>query len=335
MDTLRYTPQPKGHAQAREAISRYYAEAGHTVSPEAIHCTSGTSEAYSFLFKLLCDPENSILIPNPSYPLFEHLAALDSVRLRPYRLRRSAQGRWRIDFASLDDACAERPRAVVVVNPSNPVGAYLDPDDLAHLRVFCERRNIALIVDEVFWDYPLQRNIVRARTVNEAELLCFTLNGLSKLAGLPQFKLGWIVSSGPEELVQEARSRLDLIADAYLSVGGPVMLAADRLLQSRFDIQEEIRSRCTSNYAVLTELLACFSSLSVPEIQGGWNAIIQLPQGTDDEHWALNLLRKGKVLIHPGYFFDFPRGAHAVVSLLTPPDVFVEGVQRIVKDLGE
>ncbi|MCZ7557611.1 MAG: pyridoxal phosphate-dependent aminotransferase [Bacteroidia bacterium] len=334
-EVLRYSPHPKGLAAAREAISRYYADAGCTVSADAIHCTAGTSEAYSFLFKLLCDPENSVLIPHPAYPLFEYLAALDSVRLRPYKLRRSAQGLWRIDFGSLDDACSDRPRAVVVVNPSNPVGAYLDPDDLAHLRVFCERRNIALIVDEVFWDFPLARNVLRSRTVEENSILTFTLNGLSKLAGLPQLKLGWIVSSGPERLVAQARSRLDLIADAFLSVGTPVMLAADTLLTSRVSVQEEIRTRCITNYAVLKELLSCFSSLHVPEVQGGWTAVINLPKDTDEEHFAMNLLRKQSVYVHPGYFFDFPRGVHAVVSLLTPPAMFAEGVKRIAVEVGE
>ena len=264
---LHYAPHPRGLPAAREAISRYYAESGCSVAADRIHCTSGTSEGYSFLFKLLCDPENSVLVPHPAYPLFEYLAALDGVRLRPYRMRRSAMGRWRIDFGSLDDACSDRPRAVIVVNPANPVGAYLDPDDLAHLRVFCMRKNIALIVDEVFWDYPLVRNPIRARTVEEKEILCFTLNGLSKLAGLPQCKLGWIVSSGPEELVEQAQARLDIIGDAYLSVGTPVMLAAEAFLRSREGIQEEIRTRCGTNLSVLSELLSCFSDLIVLEIQ--------------------------------------------------------------------
>ncbi|HOJ02404.1 MAG TPA: pyridoxal phosphate-dependent aminotransferase [Bacteroidota bacterium] len=326
----RYTPAPRGLRSAREAIARYYAADGHVVNPEHIHCCSGTSEAYSFVFKLLCDPENSVLVPHPAYPLFEHLASLDGVRLRPYRLRRTPLGRWRIDFGSLDDACAERPRAVIVVNPSNPVGAYLDPEDLAHLRAFCLRRGIAMIVDEVFWDYPLATVGARARTVEDAEVLCFTLNGLSKLRGLPQLKLAWIMSSGPRALLEQALARLDIIADAYLSASTPVMLAGARLLDTGAPLHKAIHDRCAANLRALREMLAGHTSLQLQEPCGGWSAVIDLPRDTDEERWVIRLLKEQGVYVHPGYFFDFPRGSHVVLSLLPDEALFREGVQRML-----
>lgn len=330
VDLETYTPTARGLIQCREAISRYYADDGKHVPPDNVHCTSGSSEAYAFLFKLLCNPGDSVLTPLPAYPLFEHLAALDGVRIRPYNLRRSPLGRWRIDVASLDHAYNESSRAVIVVNPTNPLGEYLDPDDMRQLRSFCCQRNLPLIVDEVFWDFDLGGRDQSVRTVEEQAVLCFTLNGLSKLAALPQLKLAWIVTSGPSTMLEDALVRLDFIADAYLSVGTPVMQAAEALLARRGPVQQCIRERCKHNLGTLCELLVGCDTLLACKPKGGWSVVLDISRYADEESLALRLLRDQAVFVYPGYFFDFPVGKHLVLSLLPEPQVFAEGVRRLL-----
>lgn len=277
------------------------------------------------LFRLLCDPGDDVCVAYPAYPLFDYLAALEGIRLQPYHLRRTPLDTWRISFPSLEEAIGERTRAVVVVNPSNPAGNYLQSDELRRLDDLCAARDLALIVDEVFCDYA-HIDTQPARTVGGMpRALRFTLNGISKLLGLPQLKLGWIVTEGPDDLRAEAVSRLDVIADAYLGTGTPVMEAAERLLSLRADIQAQILSRCRTNLDLLQRELG--ARILAPE--GGWNAVISLDPGTRDEQWALDLLSERHVLVHPGYLFDFPQGAYAVVSLLPEEHVFAEGIRRI------
>lgn len=339
-----YDPQPRGLPVAREAIAGYYAEtegvrggpvgasAPRGLDPSHIHCTSASSEAYSMLFKLLCAPGDEICIPHPAYPLFSWLAALDAVAVRPYDLRLAPDGRWCIDMHALDLSLTPRTRAVIVVNPSNPAGNYLRPEEFVQLDALCARRGIALIVDEVFWDFPLDARIDedgrRQRTVGtQGEALRFTINGLSKLLGLPQVKLGWIVTEGPARLRDEALARLDIIADAYLSVSAPVMRAAAGLFTLRDSLQRQIRTRCDENLAAALALHGDAVDGGVllhPE--GGWSALLRLPDGASEEDTALRFLEQRHVLTHPGSLFDFPRGAFLVLSLLPESAMFREAV---------
>jgi aspartate/methionine/tyrosine aminotransferase len=310
--------------EARAAVSRYY---GSRVDTSRILLTASTSEAYGFLFKLLANPGDEILVPRPSYPLFEFLAALDAVRVVQYPL--SYHGRWAIDFEALAGRITPRTRAVVIVNPNNPTGSFLKKSELARLVELCRGREMAIISDEVFSDYALRDDPARVSSlVDVEEVLAFSLSGLSKVAGLPQMKLGWIVASGPESVRQQAIDRLELIADTYLSVGAPVQWAAVSLLESREGIQAQIRDRVTKNLEYLRSRIGAESPWRVLPVEGGWYAVIQAPRIHSEEEWVLALLDRDNVLVQPGFFFDFDEEAFLVVSLLTRTDIFEEGIQR-------
>jgi alanine-synthesizing transaminase len=319
-EALRYNPSPRGLVSAREAVASYYAERGREVSPDRILLTASTSEAYAYLFKLLADPGDEILTPRPSYPLFEYLAALESVTVRQYPLR--YDGTWHVDFVELERAVSPRTRAIVVVNPNNPTGSFLKPDEFARLQSLALDRGIAILSDEVFWDYgfvPTSRGEDRALT--------FTMSGLSKIAGLPQMKLGWIAAGG--EGADPAIERLELIADTYLSVASPVQLALPQLLALSGDVRAQIRARTRDNLDALQSALAG-SPVNVLNLEGGWSAVLQVPRIRSEQEWALHLLGESDVLVQPGYFFDFESEAFLVVSLLTPREVFDEGIRRII-----
>ena len=314
----RYDPQPRGLLETRQVIAARY-----QVDPEQLVLTASTSEAYSFLFKLLCDPGDTVLVPQPSYPLFEFLATLESVRVRHYPL--VFDGRWQIDFAELAEECTDDVRAIVVVNPNNPTGSFLREPDLAQLRELGR----PLICDEVFTDYGLTDDPARVTTVaHESELLAFALSGLSKPAALPQMKLGWMVVAGPHR--HAALERLDIIADTYLSVGTPVQLAAPKLLALAPAMQQQIRARVTQNRTELVRALGPHSPAQVLPTDGGWYATIRLPRTRSEEQWALELLDDG-VLVHPGYFFDFAEEAYIVVSMLPEPARFAAACERLAR----
>ncbi len=361
-----YRPEPRGDPAARQAVAAHYARRGHAVSPERIVLTASTSEAYALLFKLLADPGESVLVPRPSYPLFEYLAALESVRVTTYPL--VYDGRWALDLAAIESAVApgggpgesgpgERGpaeggarsavRAIVVVNPNNPTGSGLRPAERTALEALAARRDLALISDEVFLDYlrgdagagpavsMLSAAVRPPGASGGSDGLVFTLGGLSKSCGLPQMKLGWIVVGGPDPAAREALARLELIADTYLSVGTPVQRAAARLLEIGEGIQVVIRERVVRNRAALRAATASVSSCRVLESDGGWSAVLHVPAVVPEEDLVLALLARDDVLVHPGYFFDFPREAYLVLSLLPPPDVFDEGVRRLLARAGD
>ncbi len=318
--SLRYEPDPAGLHVAREAIASYYAG---QVDAGRIIVTASTSEAYGFIFKLLADPGDEVLVPRPSYPLFEFLAALESVRVVNYPL--TYHGRWAIDFDALAARITSRTRAIVLVNPNNPTGSFLKKAELAQLVELCRGRDIALVSDEVFSDYGFQEDRERVSSlVGVDEILTFSLSGLSKVAGLPQLKLGWIVTSGP------ALERLELIADTYLSVAAPVQWAAPSLLASRGNIQSQIMERVRANLAFLRNRIGPESPWRVLDVEGGWYATMQAPRIRTEEEWVLSLLAEDQVLVQPGFFFDFETEAFLVVSLLTRPEVFREGIKRIL-----
>jgi alanine-synthesizing transaminase len=327
--TLSYEPDPKGLRAAREAVARYYADKGARVDPERIVLTASTSEAYSWLFKLLCDPGDQVLVPEPSYPLFGWLTALESVASVPYELR--FDGEWHLEPGSLRTAldAAPRARALLVVSPGNPTGAFLKEAERALLAQACRERGLALISDEVFADFAARPDPRRVATVAaHDDVLSFALSGLSKVAGLPQLKLSWCAVSGPVAEADRAVAQLELIADTFLSVGSPVQHAAAALLESRHSFQRALRERLERNLRALHAARPDGAPWDVLPAEGGWSAILSVPRARSEEAWALALLEAG-VLAHPGYFFDFPSGAHLVLSLLPEEAIFAEAVARI------
>jgi alanine-synthesizing transaminase len=328
--SLRYEPDAAGLPAARAAVSRYYSSAlGGNVSPDRILLTASTSEAYAFVFKLLADPGDEVLVPSPSYPLFDYLAALDSVRVVQYPL--VYQGGWAIDFDALGSSITSRSRAIVLVNPNNPTGSFLKQFELNSLLALCLEHNLPLISDEVFADYAFQDQspLVRSLTGID-EILTFCLSGLSKVAALPQLKLGWIVAGGPPPHREKAFERLELIADTYLSVSAPVQWAAPVLLGLRVEMQRQILARVLANRTFLASQIGPASPWKLLSTEGGWYAVLEAPRIQSEEDWVLNLLNEDGVLVQPGFFFDFVREAFLVISLLTPEDVFREGVRRIL-----
>lgn len=326
--SLLYEPSPAGLMEARQAVCAYYAERGHSVDPDRVLLTASTSEAYSYVFKLMADPGDEVLVPRPSYPLFGFLAELDSVVVKQYSL--TYHGGWGIDFDSIKNAVTARTRAIVIVNPNNPTGSFLKQHELEALVECCKNRNLALICDEVFADYSFTPDAHRASTLVDVDhVLTFSLSGLSKIGGLPQMKLGWIVLGGPAALREQAMERLELIADTYLSVGTPVQHALPRLLELSASVRGEIAARVRGNLELLrnvTKGLPCH----VLELEGGWYATLQVPRTRTEEEWALDLLRSDSVLVQPGFFYDFESEAFLVLSLLPRPDQFQQGVTRLV-----
>lgn len=329
---MRYDPAPAGMRSAREAVAAYYADRGESVRVEDILLTSSTSEAYALLFKLLCDPGDEVLVPRPSYPLFDYLAAMESVVVRQYALRYDA--RWAIDFDALEKEIGPRTRAIVAVHPNNPTGSFVKRDERARLDAICARRGIALLSDEVFLDYGNDPGEARAGTLAVGgEALTFAMSGLSKVAALPQMKLGWIVAGG--ERKREALERLEWIADTYLSVGAPVQCAAPRLLALRGAMQGEIRRRIDANRTGLLGALGSDSPARALFMEGGWYTVIEVPRTSSEEEWTLELLREHNTLVQPGYFFDFEREAFLVLSLLTSERTFAEGLHHLRRMLRE
>ncbi|HPC83655.1 MAG TPA: pyridoxal phosphate-dependent aminotransferase [Thermoanaerobaculaceae bacterium] len=329
---LAYRPDPRGLVEARRAVSAEYARQGAAVPVERLVLTASTSEAYALLFKLLCEPGEAVLVGVPSYPLFDHLARVEGVRTEPYHLDPD-QG-WRLDLHELAAAPADT-RAVVVVHPNNPTGSYLDPGDAAALQALCAARGWALVVDEVFLDFPLAEGGQRARSLaGSATCLTFALGGLSKSVGLPQLKLGWIAASGPEDVVAPALERLEYLADTFLSVATPVQLAAAELLARGATVRAAIRTRCRSNLTVLREVVGRCPALEVLPPGGGWSAVLRFPAVVDEEELAVELLERDGVAVQPGFFFDFPRDGHLVLSLLPESATFREGAARLGAHLG-
>jgi alanine-synthesizing transaminase len=327
---LVYEPSAFGTQAARAAVAREYARQGLDVSAGRIVLTASSSDAYSLLFKLLADAGDEVLVPRPSYPLFDHLTGLEQLVPRPYDLE--YDGCWSIDFSSLERALGSRTRAVLIVAPNNPTGSLVTAAELDQLAAICARRGIAIICDEVFADYDLQPGALEraARVLRRDDVLSFALGGLSKSAGLPQLKLGWIATAGPLPHVNAALERLELICDTYLSVATPVQIALPRLLERGAEIRAQIRTRVAANDAWLRRE-ASTSACTVLHAAAGWYAVVQVPRIAAEEDLVLTLLREHAVLTHPGYFYDFAHEAYLVVSLLTPTAAFRDGVGRVLQ----
>ena len=326
-----YDPQPKGLHSARQAVAAYYREQHQAlVDPESLVLTTGTSEGYSYVFRLLCNPDDEILVPKPSYPLFEFLANLQDVKLVPYPLLYDHG--WQIDFPSLLRTVTPRTRAVVVVHPNNPTGSYISSGERTQLNSFCREHNLALIVDEVFLDYP-HDGVARPSFALNPDVLTFTLSGLSKISGLPQMKLAWVATSGPATAAIVAMDRLEVIADTYLSMNTPIQLAAAVLLEQRKNIQPLLLDRLRVNLAQLDDQLAGQKSTQRLQVDGGWYAVLRVPVTRTDEDLAIALLRQASVLVHPGHFYDFPGDGYLILSLVTQFSEFREGTRRILQFL--
>ncbi len=338
---LRYEPSPQGADSARRAISDSYRERGFSVDPDHIVLCASTSEAYSWLFQLLADPGDEVLFPEPSYPLLPLLGQLASVEIVPYPLR--FDGRFHVSLPELRAKITAKSRATVVVNPNNPTGNYLRQDEALGLLTLCATHNLALVVDEVFSDYafsdpqpkegPILHSLVALPPVlAEIPTLRFLLSGFSKVLGLPQLKLGWIVVAGPEPLRTQAQDRLELIADTFLSVGTPVQLAAEELLSHRRQLGAAIAARTTASLAALKTAVAD-SAVSLLPVEGGWYSVLKVPRLLSEEELLLHLLSDDHVIVHPGYFFDFADEAYLVVSLLSRPEDLTAGARRILHRL--
>jgi alanine-synthesizing transaminase len=349
-----YDPQAKGLLVAREAVAGYYRDE-HGIGnpdPERIVLTTSTSEGYSFVFRLLCNAGDELLVPKPSYPLFEFLADLQDVKLAPYPL--IYDHGWQMDFPSLEKAVTERTRGVVVVHPNNPTGSYVSVSEMGMLNAFCREGGLALIVDEVFLDYELGGSSlpglakaarpgapqvrapqpVHASFAGNQDVLTFTLSGVSKIAALPQMKVAWVVTSGPEDQVAAAMGRLEVIADTYLSMNAPMQWAVPVLLEQRKDIQRQLMDRVRANLAELDRQLAGQKACERLSVEGGWYAVLRVPVTRSDEELAIELVREKSVMVHPGHFYDFPGDGYLVVSLIGVEGEFREGIVRVLEYLN-
>jgi len=328
---LQYEPDPFGLDSAREAVARDSARRAVSIDPRDVILTASTSESYSWLFKLLCDPGETILAPAPSYPLFEHLSRLEGVELATYRL--DYHGRWEIDVASMSTAPAST-RAVILVSPNNPTGSFVTAREIESVMAVCRDRGWALIVDEVFSDYPLEIEQPLTDLALRSSVLAFSLGGASKMLGLPQVKLGWIIAGGPDDQRREALHALEHIADTFLSVSTPVQVAAPALLQEGASVRTAIHERVRANLDLARAVAQRYPSCQVLRTEGGWCATVRVPATRPEDILVLDLLTAERVLVHPGYFFDFPHEAFIVVSLLVESAVFADAFERCLRLLN-
>ena len=325
-DTERYVPDPRGLLVARKALAERFGG-----SPAEFFLSASTSETYSWLFKLLCDPGDTVLVPKPGYPLFDYLAGLEAVRAEPYHLEYHHPGPWRIDLDQLrEKAVATKAKAVVLINPNNPTGSYVSQDEREAILQLCEHTAMAIIADEVFLPYRLEEAGQPESFGGECRCLVFALDGLSKLLGLPQYKLGWMRLSGPQEVLAEASRRLEIIADTYLSVGAPVMNALPSLLPKADTFIYELRLRLKANLDHARRILGSGNSpYRVLRCDGGWTALVEYPRILPDEELALSLLQDLGLYVHPGYFFDTPRDGYLAISLILEEELFSEGLSLL------
>ena len=328
--SMDYDPQPKGLTGARAAVAEYYKTAHEIrdLDPDRLILTTSTSEGYSFVFRLLCDPGDELLVPKPSYPLFEFLADLEDVKLVPYPL--IYDHGWQMDFPSLEKAVTRRTRGVVVVHPNNPTGSYVHLQEQESLNRFCGRHGLAVIADEVFLDYAHDQCARQSFAANQ-NVLTITLSGVSKISALPQMKVAWIVTSGPAPVVEAAQARLEVIADTYLSMNAPIQWAVPALLEQRQSIQQQLLDRVLANLAELDRQLSTQKTCRRLSVEGGWYAVLRVPVTQTDEELAIDLLRRKSVLVHPGLFYDFPSDGYLVLSLIAPGAEFAEGIGRLLE----
>jgi len=326
--SLAYDPEPRGLPIARQAVAAYYAALGAGVPVDGIILTTSTSEAYSYVFRTLCNPGDEILIPEPSYPLFAFLADIQDAKLVRYPL--DYDYGWQINFHALQRSITPRTRGMIVVHPNNPTGHFTKPRELEKLNEICSSRNLAIIADEVFLDFALQEGRVPFSFAHNSAALTFTMSGLSKISGLPQMKAGWLITSGPEQLKQQALARLEIIADTYLSVNTPVQLAIPALLEQRQPFQTQLLARVRKNLTELDGQLATQKSCARLTVEAGWYAVLRVPATRSDEDLAIELLTQKNVYVHPGHFYDFRSEGFLIVSLIARQEEFAEGIKLLL-----
>ena len=330
---LCYRPSPKGLAEARAAVSAYYRKKGISVHPEQIILTASTSEAYSLIFRLITNPGDRVLVPQPSYPLFSFLSDLNDITADHYPIRYDAK--WQIDRSSLTQQCEPKTKAIILVHPNNPTGSFVKKGEFEKIIETAQKRSIAIISDEVFSDFAFSEDATKLKSCAECnDALTFTLGGISKSLGLPQMKLAWMIANGPKKVVREALARLEVISDTYLSTSTPIQNALGQWFKVKESIQKEILARLNKNLAFLrgeTKL----SAVDLLHAEGGWYAVLRLPRIKSEEEWVLEFLEKDRVMVHPGYFFDFENEAYIILSLLPPPEIFGEGVVRILNRVSK
>ncbi|MBI1821124.1 MAG: pyridoxal phosphate-dependent aminotransferase [Nitrospirae bacterium] len=327
---LKYDPNPRGSLEARKAVLNYYHLKGVKLDPTQVFLTASTSEAYHYLFRLLFDSGDHLLVPRPSYPLIGYLSQLNDIDVDFFDLSYESL-HWKIDFDSLSGAIHSRTRGILIVHPNNPTGSYADSEDRNRLISMAKKHRLPIIADEVFFDYlyPGGQALPKSFSAN-ARSLTFTLNGLSKVAGLPQMKLAWIVITGPKGEVQRAVDRLEVIADTYLSINTPVQNGLKKIFENRLLIQSQVMHRILSNRRFLIRQLKKIPGCVCFNAEGGWYAVLKLPQIRTDDEWAVRMLQKEGVLVHPGHFYDFTREACLILSLLPPEPLFNAGINRFV-----
>jgi alanine-synthesizing transaminase len=326
-ESLSYDPDPKGLLSARRAVAEYYSTLEIVVPVEDIILTTSTSEAYAFAFRVLCNPGDELLVPEPSYPLFSFLADIHDVKLVGYPLLYDHG--WQIDFHALQQSITARTRGVILVNPNNPTGHFCKPGEMEKLNEICSSRQIAIIADEVFLDFHLATTQPRSFAANTGSLT-FTMSGLSKVSGLPQMKAAWLIASGPEELKSEALARLEVIADTFLSMNAPVQRAMPVFLELRHGFQKQVLARVRKNLAELDKQLSAQSSCTRLDMEGGWYAVVRVPATRSDEDVAIELLNAQGVYVHPGHFYDFPTDGYLIVSLIASERDFNEGIKSLL-----
>ena len=327
--SLAYDPDPRGLPSARHAVAAYYAARGTEVPVDSIILTTSTSEAYSYVFRTLCNSGDEILIPEPSYPLFAFLADIQDVKLARYPL--AYDYGWQINFHTLQQAITSRTRGVIVVHPNNPTGHFTKAGELTKLNEICSARNLAIIADEVFLDFTLHRGRAPFSFAQNSAALTFTMSGLSKISGLPQMKAAWLITSGPEGLKADALARLEIIADTYLSMNAPVQWAIPASLEQRQSFQTQLSSRIQKNLAELDHQLATQKSCARLVVESGWYAVLRVPATRSDEELAIELLNQKNVYVHPGHFYDFPSDGFLIVSLITREEDFAKGVKLLLE----
>lgn len=333
-NNLSYDPQPKGMLSARQAVSRYYEKKGYPIDPERIFLTASTSEAYSYLFRLLADPGDHILIAQPGYPLFQFLADINDLHVDFYSL--AYEDGWHIDFETIENQISKKTRVLVLVNPNNPTGSYIKTAELKKINDICRKNKIAIICDEVFFDYQLDPPRERVPTlVSNDEALTFTLSGISKILAMPQMKIGWAIVNGPEAEVSETIKRLEVISDTFLSVSTPVQNALPFWFEWQDKIQNEVKERVKNNFEMLKKESKEISGCQLLSVEGGWYAVLRLPDTKEEDEWVSEFLNSGHVFVHPGYFFDFQDEPCLVLSLLTQPQKFQEGIKRIFRKIAQ
>jgi len=333
-DSMYYNPDPKGIISARSAVKKYYTDMGLSVPEDNIFITSSTSEAYSYVFKLITNPYDEILFPSPGYPLFPFIAEMESVSIKYYKLNYINDTGFKIDFKSLESKISDKTKAIVIVNPNNPTGNYLNETDKVNLIKICKEKKLSLISDEVFLDYCIDTDRKKINTVAAInDIPAFTLSGISKICGLPQLKLSWVVISGGKDSIRKAKTGLEIISDTYLSVGTPVQLGLDVILGNRMHFIKQVLDRAKLNCEFLADLFEGNKIIDVYLPEGGWYSVIKVPDTIDEEKFVCGLLENDNVYLHPGYFFDAEFGNCLVVSLLTKPDIFETGIKITKKKL--